>query len=65
MKYKIALAQISPRLGDIEANVKIHKEYIQRAKKEKARLLVFPELSLTGYFLKDLVEEVALSLDSP
>ncbi len=65
MKYKIALAQISPRLGEIEANFKIHKEYIQRAKKEKARLLVFPELSLTGYFLKDLVEEVALSLDSP
>jgi NAD+ synthase (glutamine-hydrolysing) len=57
---KIALAQIRPVLGNIKENFLMHKDCIQRAKKKKADLLVFPELSLTGYTLKDMVEEVAL-----
>jgi len=57
---KIAMAQISPHLGDIKKNLELHLEYIEKSKKKKADLLVFPELSLTGYSLKDLVEEVAL-----
>ncbi|MFQ6069254.1 MAG: nitrilase-related carbon-nitrogen hydrolase [Candidatus Aminicenantales bacterium] len=58
---KIGLAQISPHLGNVEKNFDLHLEWIERAKKEKLDLLVFPELSLTGYTLKDLVGEVALS----
>ncbi|MFQ6038678.1 MAG: nitrilase-related carbon-nitrogen hydrolase, partial [Candidatus Aminicenantales bacterium] len=57
---KLALAQIQPRLGDVRENVRRHSELIQKAKKKHVDLLVFPELSLTGYTLKDLVEEVAL-----
>ena len=57
---KIALAQIAPRLGDVPRNLALHREWIRAARKEKADLLVFPELSLTGYVLRDLVEEVAL-----
>lgn len=57
---KIALAQITPHLGNIEKNFTLHLESIERAKKAKVDLIVFPELSLTGYTLKDLVEEVAL-----
>lgn len=57
---KVALAQIRPKLGDIRHNFRMHIEYIQRAKKRNADLLIFPELSLTGYTLKDMVEEVAL-----
>jgi NAD+ synthase (glutamine-hydrolysing) len=57
---KVALAQIRPTLGDIRKNYLLHLECIQRAKKNKADLLVFPELSLTGYTLMDMVEEVAL-----
>jgi predicted amidohydrolase len=57
---KIALAQISLKLGDVRQNFLIHQKYIQRALKEKVSLLIFPELSLTGYTLKDLVEKVAL-----
>jgi predicted amidohydrolase len=57
---KIALAQIAPRLGDVERNLDLHLEYMERARREKADLLVFPELSLTGYTLKDLAGEVAL-----
>ena len=62
----LALAQIAPRLGDVRANLEAHLETIDRARRAKADLLVFPELSLTGYTLKDLVPEVALNpADSP
>jgi predicted amidohydrolase len=57
---KIALAQISPKLGDVESNVNHHLETLAKARKKGADLVVFPELGLTGYTLKDLVEEVAL-----
>jgi NAD+ synthase (glutamine-hydrolysing) len=57
---RIALAQIVPRLGDVEANVALHLEVLEKARKKRAGLVVFPELGLTGYTLKDLVEEVAL-----
>ncbi|MGB8952146.1 MAG: nitrilase-related carbon-nitrogen hydrolase [Candidatus Aminicenantales bacterium] len=60
---KIALAQISPCLGDIKKNYELHLHYIEKAKKEKICLLIFPELSLTGYSLQDLVEAVALNPD--
>jgi len=56
---KVALAQISPKLGDIEANFRIHADLIHRAKKEAVELLVFPELSLTGYSLRDLTGDLA------
>lgn len=60
---KVALAQISPHLGNVKKNIDLHVEFIEKAKKKNADLLIFPELSLTGYTLKDLVEEVALPLD--
>ena len=56
---KIALAQIAPKLGDVEANIDAHLEILEKAKKQKIELVCFPELGLTGYTLKDLVEEVA------
>lgn len=62
MKLKIALAQIKPTLGDVEKNLQIHLKSIARAKKEKCGLIVFPELSLTGYFLRDQVTDVARPL---
>jgi len=59
MKINLALAQISTKLGDVESNLEKHLDYIEQAKKQKADLLVFPELSLTGYVLQDLVASVA------
>ena len=56
----VTLAQIAPRLGDVGANLERHLELIEEAAASGAALVVFPELSLTGYFLKDLVPEVAL-----
>ncbi|MDD8020586.1 MAG: carbon-nitrogen hydrolase [Acidobacteriota bacterium] len=57
---KLALAQISPVLGRVDRNLEMHLELAERAAKEKAGLIIFPELSLTGYSLKDLVPEVAI-----
>ncbi|GFP18771.1 hypothetical protein HKBW3S03_00276 [Candidatus Hakubella thermalkaliphila] len=61
---RVMLAQVAPTLGDMTKNVKIHRECIDRAINESADLLLFPELSLTGYFVRDLVPEVSLSLES-
>ncbi len=56
----IAIAQIAPKLGDVAANLETHLDLLEKARKKKAGLVVFPELGLTGYTLKDLVEEAAL-----
>ena len=60
-----ALVQLAPRLGDVRANLERHRAMIAEAHQGGASLVVFPELSLTGYFLKDLVPDCALKLDSP
>ncbi|MGA8522835.1 MAG: nitrilase-related carbon-nitrogen hydrolase, partial [Candidatus Dormiibacterota bacterium] len=60
----IALAQFYPRLGDVAANLAAHLTTIDGAAAAGAGLVVFPELSLTGYFLKDQGPEVALTIDS-
>jgi NAD+ synthase (glutamine-hydrolysing) len=59
MKLNLALAQIATKLGDVEANLEKHLNFIKQAKEEKADLVVFPELSLTGYVVQDLVATVA------
>ena len=59
-KIRIALVQINTRLGDINANLDKHLSLIDRARKDQANLIVFPELSLTGYVLQDLSVSVAL-----
>jgi NAD+ synthase (glutamine-hydrolysing) len=63
MKLKIGLAQITPRLGDVEANLALHLETVKAALADGIELLIFPELSLTGYRLRDLAFTVALVPD--
>jgi predicted amidohydrolase len=60
----VALAQCYPKLGDVAANLSTHLAVIGDAAAHDAGLVVFPELSMTGYFLKDQVPDVALRLDS-
>jgi predicted amidohydrolase len=60
---RIALAQIAPRLGALEANLERHLELLAEAREGGAGLVVFPELGLTGYQLQDLAAEVAMRLD--
>jgi len=65
MAFKAHLAQITPVLGEVKRNLDLHLEAIDAAIAAGAHLIVFPELSLTGYFLRDLVPDVALRLESP
>jgi predicted amidohydrolase len=60
MKFNLALAQINTRLGDVAANLEKHLTLIEQARSAGANLVVFPELSLTGYVLQDLVSTVAM-----
>ncbi len=59
MQLNLALAQINTTLGDVQANLDKHLSLLAEAKKGAADLVVFPELSLTGYVLQDLVPSVA------
>ncbi|MDP4219720.1 MAG: nitrilase-related carbon-nitrogen hydrolase [Bacteroidota bacterium] len=59
-RSRIALAQCSAVLGSVEKNAKNHLELSIKAKNEGADAIIFPELSLTGYTLRDLNNEVAL-----
>lgn len=65
MEYRIALAQVAPRLGDLEANLELAADRVAAAAREGARLTVLPELALTGYLLQDLVPDVAIAADDP
>ena len=60
---KIAIAQCAPALGAVKRNLEMHREWISKAKGNGATLVVFPELSLTGYYLKDLAADVACAAD--
>jgi predicted amidohydrolase len=57
---RVGLAQIDCRLGDVEANLERHLAWIAEARQRSVDLLVFPELSLTGYRLLHLTSRVAL-----
>ncbi len=59
MKLNLALAQINTVLGSVPRNLEKHLQYAQQAKANGADLLIFPELSMTGYVLQDLVPTVA------
>lgn len=59
----LAAAQINPRLGDLDSNLRQHLELAERAADAGAALVLFPELSLTGYSLRDLVFQTAMSVD--
>jgi predicted amidohydrolase len=61
VSIRVAIAQINPRLGDLAANLTLYEDKIRRGIKDRADLLLFPELSLTGYYLRDTVPNVALT----
>ncbi len=64
MSFQISIAQFIPTLGNLEKNLEKHLYYIDQALKAGSDLIVFPELSLTGYTLMDLTPAVALNPDS-
>lgn len=56
---RIALAQINNTVGDLEANAARILEFSQRAEQAGAEVVAFPELALTGYPPRDLVEKAS------
>jgi predicted amidohydrolase len=55
---KTAICQINPRILDLNGNLKKHIQFIKRAAKTEADLIVFPEMSLSGYCYRSR-EEIA------
>jgi predicted amidohydrolase len=62
---RITLAQVSSVLGDVDANLVRAAEIVGEAGQDASDLVVFPELSLTGYALGQVDEDVSMSADDP
>ncbi len=60
---RITLAQINPTVGDVAGNVESARRAALQAAQAGATMIVFPELSLTGYYPGDLLDEASF-LDS-
>ncbi len=54
---KVAAAQISCVLGDIDANMRKVREFVALAKKSRAELIVFPEMIDTGYSMPTIQKQ--------
>ena len=64
-KIKIALAQISSKREDKEANFQKIEKLTVKAKEQDADLAIFPEMSLTGYVVHDQLYELAETIPGP
>ena len=53
------MAQVAPRLGDARTNLDMLLGLIDKAREQSVDLLIFPELALTGYFIKDMTPSLA------
>ncbi|WP_141100565.1 nitrilase-related carbon-nitrogen hydrolase, partial [Acinetobacter baumannii] len=49
--FKVALAQFSPHIGNIDSNTQKMIEQANQAKKQDADLIIFPELSVDGKYI--------------
>ena len=64
-KINVALAQMSCKIGDKKHNINKMKQKVEEAKKRDANIIIFPELSLTGYSTRDLAYELAEPIPGP
>jgi predicted amidohydrolase len=64
-QFKVALAQISCKCGNKEANLQKIRRYAAEAKQHNANIVIFPELSLTGYLLRDELYKLAEKIPGP
>ncbi len=53
-RVRVAAAQVDTCVGDLEGNARLVLEWTRRAADEGAQLVVFPEMTLTGYPIEDL-----------
>jgi len=64
-KIKLALAQISSKREDKEANLQKIEKLTRKAKDLGADLVIFPELCLSGYVVRDQIYELAETVPGP
>jgi len=64
-KMRIALAQISCKPEDKTGNLAKMQKAVTKAKKQNTDLIIFPELSLTGYVVRDQIYELAETIPGP
>jgi predicted amidohydrolase len=64
-KIKLALAQISSKRENKKVNLQKIQEFALKAKEQAADLVIFPELSLTGYVVRDQIYELAETIPGP
>lgn len=64
-KIRISLVQTDAIMADLDKNMTVHLEEVEKAISNKSDIVMFPELSLTGYSLKDAFYDVALTDDDP
>jgi predicted amidohydrolase len=62
--HRLAAAQTIPARGDVDANLAQHLRLTRRAAEAQVEVVVFPELSLTGYEL-ELAPSLAFTLEDP
>ncbi len=62
---RVAVGQIETRPGDMKGNLVRHIRFIENAQKQGVDMLVFPELSLTGYHVGERALELAMTRDDP
>ncbi len=54
-RFRIGLAQVNPTVGDLEGNVRLILDWMERARILGCDVVAFPELALTGYPPEDLL----------
>ena len=64
-EFKVALTQFPCRIGNKLYNMDKMKEYVKKAQIQEADIIIFPEMSLTGYTLRDLTYELAEEIPGP
>jgi predicted amidohydrolase len=64
-KIRLALAQVSSKRENKEANLQKIEKLTLKAKQQGADIVIFPEMSLTGYVVLDQVYELAETIPGP
>ncbi|MEM3463911.1 MAG: carbon-nitrogen hydrolase family protein [Candidatus Bathyarchaeia archaeon] len=62
---KVALAQMSCKRADKEENLRKMEKFVLQASEQNVKLVIFPELSLTGYVVRDQIYELAEPVPGP
>ena len=64
-KIKLALAQMASKRENKQENIKKIEQFTAKAKEQGADLVIFPELFLTGYVVRDQLYELAETIPGP